>query len=578
MTEDLRRSSWYLSVAIVLASLILGGWLRLSGLETKSITHPEMYVPGIRLPEGISEPAERLTVRRVLTGTFSSDTHPPGYYLAMLPWTRLMGTSLRMMRLPSALFGAACIALVFWLGALAGRPLSGAVAAALLAFSGYHVFWSQVARMFALECFLGLAATVMLLLIARAAKPRALLITAYALLILAGLATHVFFWSLFATHMIWAFGNAWGRRQLPDLCRAQLLILVLGSPLIAFAAYQSGNTVAELSGNALLYAVEFLPFAFLLPTSDSGFFPSAVPFTGTAVFWAVRAAFLLLAAFLLIAGLRHLWRSPEHPAAAFEQPSSRGGLWTFAWIAAAFAGVLQIAGFVYMSHSLPPEFVNSSIATTKYLSILPLVLAAFAILVERNWRALPPRGALAPYLSGSNALIALLSFAPLVLLAALAQIRPILNHRGLLFASPYLLLLLAIGAVELRHRYWRILVFALLAIGCAASLTSYSHMTVDPADYAQFASAVKAEIRPTDLVFIRKAWYETPILYYLHAGQCRLIGRDYAAASAGSPGARVWVVLLYDSDPSGEMTRALPGYQPVATITAPHAKAILYRP
>ena len=141
-----------------------------------------------------------------------------------------MGTSLRMMRLPSALFGVACIALVFWLGALAGRPLSGAVAAALLAFSGYHVFWSQVARMFALECFLGLPPPSAAPDRPRRQAPRPP-DAAYALLILAGLATHVFFWSLFATHMIWAFGNAWGRRQLPDLCRAQLLALVLGSPL-----------------------------------------------------------------------------------------------------------------------------------------------------------------------------------------------------------------------------------------------------------------------------------------------------------------------------------------------------------
>jgi hypothetical protein len=43
------------------------------------------------LPASISEPAQRDTIFKVLTGTFSSDTHPPGYYLAMFPWTRLAG-------------------------------------------------------------------------------------------------------------------------------------------------------------------------------------------------------------------------------------------------------------------------------------------------------------------------------------------------------------------------------------------------------------------------------------------------------------------------------------------------------
>jgi uncharacterized membrane protein len=144
-------------LSLVVLSVLLGGWLRLSGLGARSVTHPEMYVPGIPLPAGISEPAERLTLTQVITGTLSSDTHPPGYYILMLPWTRVFGTSLQSMRLPSALLGIACIPLLYALGVLLGRPLSGAVAATFLALSGYHIFWSQVARMFALGCFLGLA-------------------------------------------------------------------------------------------------------------------------------------------------------------------------------------------------------------------------------------------------------------------------------------------------------------------------------------------------------------------------------------------------------------------------------------
>src|SRR5437868_14892964 len=102
-----RKTSRLLPVGIVILSILIGGWLRLSHLDAKSISHPEMYVPGIRLAAGASEPAERFTLVSVLTGTFSSDTHPPGYYMAMLPWTHAFGTSLRSMRLPSALLGLA---------------------------------------------------------------------------------------------------------------------------------------------------------------------------------------------------------------------------------------------------------------------------------------------------------------------------------------------------------------------------------------------------------------------------------------------------------------------------------------
>src|SRR4051812_8773313 len=86
------------SLAVVILSVCLGAWLRVSGLSSKSITHPEMYVPGIHLAEGASEPVERLSLAPIITGTFSSDTHPPGYYNAMLAWTKAFGTSLRAIR------------------------------------------------------------------------------------------------------------------------------------------------------------------------------------------------------------------------------------------------------------------------------------------------------------------------------------------------------------------------------------------------------------------------------------------------------------------------------------------------
>jgi hypothetical protein len=58
--------------------VIVGAEFRLSNLADKSVTHVEMYVLGIRMPQGISVPGQRMTLPSVLTGTFSSDTHPPG--------------------------------------------------------------------------------------------------------------------------------------------------------------------------------------------------------------------------------------------------------------------------------------------------------------------------------------------------------------------------------------------------------------------------------------------------------------------------------------------------------------------
>jgi uncharacterized membrane protein len=562
-----------LSIVIVFISVLIGGWLRLSDLGAKSISHPEMYVPGIRLPAGVAEPSERLTLVSVVTGTFSSDTHPPGYYIAMLPWTHAFGTSLRSLRLPSALLGLACIPLLYWLGVLMGSPLSGALAAALLALSGYHVFWTRVARMFALECFLGLAATVVLLLIVTRGRARGFLAAVYVALVLAGVATDVYFWSLLAAHMVWTFGNAIGKRELSAVCRAQLLALVLGSPLIAFAAYQSGNTVADLSRNVPRYLAEFSAFAFAIPSDVSGFFPAAVPFTGFIAGWMLRILILAIAIVLLISGFRRAWR-PSSMIRVADVPSTGRQFWTWSWMIAGMIGTLEICGFVYATRWLPPEQVKSTLKATEFLTVLPIALAILALLVDRYWASLRPQEGRKQF---KVPLAALLAIIPFGLLAMLSQARPILNQRGLLFASPYLFFILAYGLLALRSKVWTTAIILTLVPICVLSLRSYSRMTMDPADYGHFAASITTEIQSSDLVFVRKAWYATPILYYLNADQFHIVGRNYSAASAKEPSARVWVVLLYDPAPSAEMLEGLTGYHKVRTIAAPQAEAILYQ-
>jgi hypothetical protein len=178
--------------------------------------------------------------------------------------------------------------------------------------------------------------------------------------------------------------------------------------------------------------------------------------------------------------------------------------------------------------------------------------------------------------AGDRALLALLAVLPFVFIAAASQVRPLLNQRGLLFAAPYLLLALAMGWTALR-KPWRMAALPLLALVCAASLASYRTMTVDPTDYHRFASAITREIRAGDLVFVRKIWSETPILYYLPPGRYRLVGREFEAACAGDPGARVWVVLINGLEPTPEMRQALAGYQAVRDVPGDRARATLYQ-
>src|SRR5271157_6048151 len=283
MTIQTTKLSWPTLVGLALL-ILAGGFLRLHLLGEPTVTHVEMYVPGIRLPHGISYPEERLTFIRVLTSTLNSDTHPPAFYMMMWFWTKCFGTSTWAMRLPSALLGMACIPLVFWLGTLTRQPAAGWIAAALVAVNGHLVFWSRIARMFTLACFLGLLATILLLKIAQHDRASTTLKFLYAAIMLLGLCTHIFFWLILAAHMFWTLASAWSRQQpLPGAARLEFLVLILGSPLLASSAYQNGNTLAALSSNVLVYAREYLQFGFVFPLMgySSGVYPDRGPIAAT---------------------------------------------------------------------------------------------------------------------------------------------------------------------------------------------------------------------------------------------------------------------------------------------------------
>jgi hypothetical protein len=173
-----------------------------------------------------------------------------------------------------------------------------------------------------------------------------------------------------------------------------------------------------------------------------------------------------------------------------------------------------------------------------------------------------------------------LAIGPFVMLEALSLVTPLLNQRGLLVTTPYFLLLLAVGLVSLGRKAWIAALLPVLVLTCAASLASFSQMTADPADYAQLARELKTEMQASDLLFIKKEWDTTPILYYLSGDQYHLVGRrpeDYALACAQNPTARVWVLLPHDTKGSYAMQRALSDYQPLGIVTALHGKAILFQ-
>jgi uncharacterized membrane protein len=140
------RSVWLGRLALA-GLTILGAALRLYGIGDKSLW----------LDEAFSVILAQRSVGEVLRQIVLTDTHPPLYYLALHAWVAL-GASEAVVRSLSALWSIASIPLMYLVGkALYDDRRAGLLAAGILAFSPFQIWYAQEARMYAMLTFLVLA-------------------------------------------------------------------------------------------------------------------------------------------------------------------------------------------------------------------------------------------------------------------------------------------------------------------------------------------------------------------------------------------------------------------------------------
>lgn len=82
-----------------------------------------------------------------------SDNYPPLYNLLTWPLVQLFGDAEWVLRLPASLLGIATVPMIYLLGARLGGRATGLIAALFLTLSGFHVWYSQEARMYSLLAF-----------------------------------------------------------------------------------------------------------------------------------------------------------------------------------------------------------------------------------------------------------------------------------------------------------------------------------------------------------------------------------------------------------------------------------------
>ena len=543
-------------LAVVAAGLVL----RLIGLDAKGISHPEAYIPGLDLAPGISEPPPRHGFIETLQWHFHSETHPPGYYMAMWAWTQAFGASMFSIRLPEALLGAASIFLIYQVGTLTYGRRVGLIAAVLLALSGFHIFWSQMARMYAPGAFLGLLSTWMLLEIARRREPRRLIEAVYVGSLVCGALTVEFTWALLGVHMVWtALNQNRDRAAVLRLSVLQTAAVMLAAPMLSHAVMTSINGAAERP--TFRFLSHYFSFGMLFQHGGYSQLQTVLPDH----LWPIVLAFSLV---LIGLGLTRASADATPQVAA-----PRDWPWRLGLCAAAGSAVM-LGFFLISTRRVRPMAVTP---------VLPWLMLLFPVVSARMG---PQLRRLAPwldrFLDPRNwwlGLVPLLAIPPVLGIWMISFKVTLTAPRAFAIFVPYLLILVAAGLERLAPRR---VIFALTGAALVATFAWSAYLMfpvpTTPRDYRGLAEAINARSQPGDLIFVpMRNWEVTPMFIYLPHE--RLVAQRYREALAASPHARVWAPAFHEAlPPNPQMNQALAGYRVVGQVQVKGAAALLYAP
>jgi mannosyltransferase len=252
-------AKWWLLAALV----VLAAALRLSTLDLQSFWYDEAYVPVHTL-----HPSLMATLRSVE----HRENTPPLWYVLIWGWSRLFGTGMLALRLPSALAGIATVPVAWGIGQqLAGRRTAIATAA-LVATNPLFVWYSQEARAYGL--FVCMAALAMWCWLRADADPTPGRLTAFAVSGAAALATHYFAVFLLAPMCVWLLrprritglgAQAAARRSPPPMEAfwAVAAIVLVGAAFVPLALAQGGHGTQWIGAWALASRLETIPQYYL---------------------------------------------------------------------------------------------------------------------------------------------------------------------------------------------------------------------------------------------------------------------------------------------------------------------------
>lgn len=196
-----RRSYRWIPTILLLLCFAAALFLRLRGLGVQNLWYDEV----------LTWHSATAPPNRILTTLRHYENTPPLYFLILNAWVRMFGDGEIALRLPSALFGAACIPAAYWLAKEMWNRTAGMVFAVMLTTSPYHLWYSQEARTYSLLFLLVLCASATLVRLLR--QPSRWAMAGYVVFNILAFYAHSFALFALVAQMVFFLAMYAGRRR-----------------------------------------------------------------------------------------------------------------------------------------------------------------------------------------------------------------------------------------------------------------------------------------------------------------------------------------------------------------------------
>ena len=480
-------------VLSLLLIFLVGSLIRFQNLDKLSMSHPEFYVPGIQIPEYMTDPAQRSTVLEVIAAPFKiHHPHLPGHDLLMLGWTHMLGTNIAWMRASSALVGAVTLLIFYLFGAETTNRKTALLSVFILAFHGHHIFWSQMAKQWVLLGLLGILSSYLLSRLSKIWKSDIAIL--YLVCSVFGLWVDSYFWPVFAAQMLWVFCNSHESKFPGLLLNIQFIALLFAGPAFAYLVYFS-QLHSHLSSDLFPRLLQMAQFGGIV-IEDSTVKP----------IYFINLLIGLIGAFFLVIGLKPetQGRLIKHSDTSVNPERS--------WIT-----MIIVTLFIVVVNYL--LFMNDNILNWRRYFLIALFLPATAVICwlffSKNWpqitlitRKICRHPSVHGLVSDLPTMMMVIPFSILILVHFAA---PVLASFALVSLTPFFILVACRGIFRLNKTAQR---FAIIgtAMLCIFSIVQYAN--VPDGDYKALAEKLTPQVADGDLMLVDNVWFINPIVYY----------------------------------------------------------------